>query len=792
MARELNFQNGNDVIKYQDTTNSLDLYLSVDGVPFDLSQLDSMTLKIGNSNGYLLEKPVDLSSVTDPTSGNVSIHLDKDLMNKLVPDDYNIEIWVEINPVSVTPDANDVNVSVNNKDLNPSQAIFPSDGNLSFTVDDNIKSSPFDSINAYPIDDIWNSVQQWKTDAANSISSTLSSQLLDEITHWQGDISDSLKKELLQDLVNDEASIQKQLNDILTQSLDDLINKEVADAKASISTDLHNAMVSDVTNQINILQPQLVSSLHSTLTNELSSELQQDIQNWQSSTDVDLNNKLAQAIVDKTNTMQSNLSSQLTSYIASKLNDYQTNATNTITANITSQVTQSIASQFAQEDSSVRADLEKALQNEIQTTINNTIQQMQQNGDIYATKQQLTDFETTINNDLQKLNIASDISNQIATINNTLNQIPTIENNISSLQSSVTNNSSAIASNAASATASISNLQSSVNSNSSAIASNASNISTLQSNVSNNASSIAANTTLANSLANSLQSSINSNANAISNTNTSINTATNQLQNSMNSLNGEVAIPRYDIDYTRSADTYTTPGLYYGHDTNPINWLGFSAWAYDWDILLKVETYGQTITQTVYFHGGTITRTNVRSWVNGQYVNQWHDWQITTGAEQTLKVANDLNNALYDCWFQPWTANQPLGNENGPAIFRGNGNNGVQYVFATGSPDSNGFAWRPWVTGTWGDWHITESSSNNIGSHRKCFDLGNLLGMADGYYSVYMDSTGFPYSMNGFVEKVSNNNFGDTFFKLYDIDQNRLFITGHNWAGWKGWREVTH
>ena len=206
MSKELNFQYGNDVIKYQDDTSTLHLHLSEDGYPFDLSRLDSLTLKVGNENGYLLQRVIDLTSIPSPQNGDVTIPLDGDIMTKLVPDDYNVEMWAEVNPLTITPEPNDVNITVTNNLLVDEQAIFPSDGNLVITVDDNINASPFDTINAYPIDDIWQAIENWKKNTVYSMSNDLSSQLLDKISHWQGDISTELKNELLQDLANDEGN----------------------------------------------------------------------------------------------------------------------------------------------------------------------------------------------------------------------------------------------------------------------------------------------------------------------------------------------------------------------------------------------------------------------------------------------------------------------------------------------------------------------------------------------------------------------------------------------------------
>ena len=227
MAKELNFQDGNDVLKYQDSNSTLKLYLSEDGLPFDLSRLDNMTLKVGNDNGYLLEKVVDLSNVSDPTSGNVTIPLDGDIMTKLIPDDYNIEIWTQVNPIVYEPAANYVNITVADTGLEDTQAIFPNDGTLVITVSENIKADPYDTINAYPLDDVWNSINEWKTSTLTSVTDQLTTQLGTEIRTWQGDIATSLKSELLNDLSNDEGVMRQQLHDVLETALDNLITQEI-------------------------------------------------------------------------------------------------------------------------------------------------------------------------------------------------------------------------------------------------------------------------------------------------------------------------------------------------------------------------------------------------------------------------------------------------------------------------------------------------------------------------------------------------------------------------------------
>lgn len=428
MAKELNFQDGNDVLKYQDSNSTLKLYLSEDGLPFDLSRLDNMTLKVGNDNGYLLEKVVDLSNVSDPASGNVTIPLDGDIMTKLIPDDYNIEIWTQVNPIVYEPAANYVNITVADTGLEDTQAIFPNDGTLVITVSENIKANPYDTINAYPLDDVWNSINEWKTSTLTSVTDQLTTQLGTEIRTWQGDIATSLKSELLNDLSNDEGVMRQQLHDVLETALDNLITQEINSLEDNVKQVTHDAMISDVANQIATIKPQITSDLHTSLSGELSNELTTALQNWESSTDTDLNNKLAQAIVDKTTKMQVDLSTELTNYLQGKLNDYETTASQNITNTITQQVTKSISDQFANEDSQVRTDLENLVKGTIQDDINKTLQQMQENGDIYATKQEFTDFTNTINADLEKLDLANDIGKQISNINDKINVLSPLIN----------------------------------------------------------------------------------------------------------------------------------------------------------------------------------------------------------------------------------------------------------------------------------------------------------------------------------------------------------------------------
>lgn len=428
MAKELNFQDGNDVLKYQDSNSALQLYLSEDGLPFDLSRLDSLTLKVGNENGYLLEKPVDLTTVSSPQSGNVTVPLDGDIMTKLIPGDYNIELWSEVNPIIYDPQSDSVNISVSQTGLNDNQAIFPSDGNLVITVDENIKASPFDTINAYPIDDIWDSLKQWESDTVNSLNSNITTGLQNEITQWQGDISEKLKNELLQDLASDEGNIKQELDSILTSSLDDLINKEINDLKTNVGNDLNNAMLVDVANQIATIKPEITNDLHSSLSSELSTELsnelsttfQNDINNWENSANNSLTANLSQTMASKSvdihNSLSSELSSELSSTFQSDISNWQSSASNTLSEN----VAQSINAKGNELHNSLSSELSNELSSTFQNDINN--------------------WENTTNNTLNE-NIAQTINSKASDMKTNLSNEFTnyIAGQLSTYQTNATN-----------------------------------------------------------------------------------------------------------------------------------------------------------------------------------------------------------------------------------------------------------------------------------------------------------------------------------------------------------------
>lgn len=103
------------------------------------------------------------------------------------------------------------------------------------------------------------------------------------------------------------------------------------------------------------------------------------------------------------------------------------------------------------------------------------------------------------------------------------------------------------------------------------------------------------------------------------------------IQNQVNELNNKSTAQKTTIDYSRSIDSYTQPGTYLGVGMNPASWLGISNWVQNWDFVLKVEVYGDNIIQTIYSERKQYVRTNIRSWLNNQFVNNWHPWRNMTG-----------------------------------------------------------------------------------------------------------------------------------------------------------------
>ncbi|MBW0246711.1 pyocin knob domain-containing protein [Lentilactobacillus parabuchneri] len=133
MSKELAFTDDNDVVKYLDTTTAFNLALTADGVAFDLTNAKSILVKIANDDGYIMQQTIDLTTVTSPLGGTLSFPINQDIMNTLVPDDYDIEVWVTMS--------------------DGTQAIFPSDGTLGFSIEENLMSDTGEVIPTITLND---------------------------------------------------------------------------------------------------------------------------------------------------------------------------------------------------------------------------------------------------------------------------------------------------------------------------------------------------------------------------------------------------------------------------------------------------------------------------------------------------------------------------------------------------------------------------------------------------------------------------------------------------------------
>ncbi|WP_261907076.1 collagen-like triple helix repeat-containing protein [Lentilactobacillus kefiri] len=150
MSKELAFTDDNDVVKYLDTTTSLNLALTADGVAFDLTNAKSVLVKIANDDGYIMQQTIDLATVTSPLGGTLSFPINQDIMNTLVPDDYDIEVWVTM------------------KD--GTQAIFPSDGTLGFSIEENLMSDTGEVIPVITFDQFEDQFDDMMAQMKNTVS----------------------------------------------------------------------------------------------------------------------------------------------------------------------------------------------------------------------------------------------------------------------------------------------------------------------------------------------------------------------------------------------------------------------------------------------------------------------------------------------------------------------------------------------------------------------------------------------------------------------------------------------
>ena len=149
MSKELAFTDDNDVVKYLDTTTAFNLALTADGVAFDLTNAKSILVKIANDDGYIMQQTIDLTTVTSPLGGTLSFPINQDIMNTLVPDDYDIEVWVTM------------------KD--GTQAIFPSDGTLGFSIEENLMSDTGEVIPTITLNDFQQQFNDLSSQMENAV-----------------------------------------------------------------------------------------------------------------------------------------------------------------------------------------------------------------------------------------------------------------------------------------------------------------------------------------------------------------------------------------------------------------------------------------------------------------------------------------------------------------------------------------------------------------------------------------------------------------------------------------------
>lgn len=174
MSKELYFTDGNNEVKYLDTTASFNLAITQDGSAFDLTNAKAIDVKVANDTGYVFDKSIDMATIKQPLAGLITMPVDAEVMNALVPDDYTIEVWVTLSSL-ITPGSqegltDDGTTSVTTTDTTTYNAIFPSDDPQGFTITENVMSDSGDVIPVMSLDDFQQEFDQLKTDLTNKVS----------------------------------------------------------------------------------------------------------------------------------------------------------------------------------------------------------------------------------------------------------------------------------------------------------------------------------------------------------------------------------------------------------------------------------------------------------------------------------------------------------------------------------------------------------------------------------------------------------------------------------------------
>ncbi|WP_369707236.1 collagen-like protein [Levilactobacillus brevis] len=176
MSKELYFTDGNNEVKYLDTTASFNLAITQDGSAFDLTNAKTIDVKVANDTGYVFDKPIDMATIKQPLAGLITMPVDAEVMNALVPDDYTIEVWVTLSSL-ITPgsqegltDGATTSTTTSSTGTTTYNAIFPSDDPQGFTITENVMSDSGDVIPVMSLDDFQQEFDQLKTDLTNKVA----------------------------------------------------------------------------------------------------------------------------------------------------------------------------------------------------------------------------------------------------------------------------------------------------------------------------------------------------------------------------------------------------------------------------------------------------------------------------------------------------------------------------------------------------------------------------------------------------------------------------------------------
>lgn len=177
MSKELYFTDGNNEVKYLDTTASFNLAITQDGSAFDLTNATAIDVKVANDTGYVFDKSIDMATIKQPLAGLITMPVDAEVMNALVPDDYTIEVWVTLSSLitpgsqeGLTDDGSTTNTTTSSTATTTYNAIFPSDDPQGFTITENVMSDSGDVIPVMSLDEFQQEFDQLKTDLTNKVS----------------------------------------------------------------------------------------------------------------------------------------------------------------------------------------------------------------------------------------------------------------------------------------------------------------------------------------------------------------------------------------------------------------------------------------------------------------------------------------------------------------------------------------------------------------------------------------------------------------------------------------------